>query len=121
MSFSSNLAPPEFKILWRDQEYGLTVLVHERRESRHLVTSVFCADAGQLNKLAVPVALVGAIDDMKRHQFSPQTSALVDLLRSKSRRSFYGGVRRRLPYRISLGHWSARWGMTPPITVILVP
>jgi hypothetical protein len=59
----SCLTPPEFKILWEDQEYGLTVHVDEQRESGHLVASVFCADAGQLNKLAVSVALVGAIDD----------------------------------------------------------
>ena len=56
-------ARTEFKIRWEDQEYGLTVLVRERRESGRLVADVFCNDAGRLNKLAVSVALVGTIDN----------------------------------------------------------
>ena len=59
----SSSARPEFKIRWEDQEHGLTVLVRERRESGHLVADVFCTDAGQLNKLAVSVALVGTVED----------------------------------------------------------
>ena len=56
-------ARTEFKIRWEDPDHGLTVLVRERRESGHLVADVFCTDAGQLNKLAVSVALVGTIED----------------------------------------------------------
>jgi hypothetical protein len=59
----SSPARPGFKIRWEDQEHGLIVLVRERRESGHLVADVFCSDAGQLNKLAVSVALVGTIED----------------------------------------------------------
>jgi hypothetical protein len=53
----------EFKIRWEDQDHGLTVLVRDHQESGRLVADVFCTDAGQLNKLAVSVALVGTIEE----------------------------------------------------------
>jgi hypothetical protein len=52
-----------FTIHWEDKEYGLSVLVRESQETGHLVADVFCTDAGQLNNLAVSVALVGTIDN----------------------------------------------------------
>ncbi len=55
----SGASRPEFTIHWEDKDNGLTVLVRECPENGHLVADVFCTDAGQLNKLAVSVALVG--------------------------------------------------------------
>ncbi len=54
----ANTPRPEFRIHWEDQEHGLTVLMRERGDGR-LIADVSCADAGQLNKTFVSVALVG--------------------------------------------------------------